>query len=331
VIRFADPVVLWLLAALPLLPLARGRSVRAAALLFPSADLVRSVGGRPRPLGGWLGALRMLALGLAVVALARPQQGLGAAEVEASGIDIVLAIDISGSMRALDFELEGKRANRLEAVKAVVRKFIEARPDDRLGMVVFAGRPYLASPLTLDHDWLTKTLERAQIGMVEDGTAVGSAIAASTNRLRDRKAKSRVIILLTDGMNNAGKISPLTAAEAARALGVRIYTIGAGTEGQAPMPVARRGGREQIAMVAVDIDEKTLKQVADLTGGGYFRATDTSSLESIYEKIDRLEKTTEQMTKFERYRELFLWPLLAGLALLGLELVMAETRLRRLP
>jgi Ca-activated chloride channel family protein len=194
--------------------------------LFRRRRLVRSVGGRRNP--------RRLARraphdrpGLAVGARTAAQV-LAAAEVDASVIDIVLAIDLSGSMRALDFELEGKRANRLDAVKAVVRKFIEARPDDRLGMVVFAGRPYLASPLTLDHDWLTQMLERAKIGMVEDGTAVGSAIAASTNRLRDRKSKSRVIILLTDGMNNAGKISPLTAAEADRALGVRIYTIGRG-------------------------------------------------------------------------------------------------------
>jgi Ca-activated chloride channel family protein len=331
VIRFADPLLLWLLAALPLLPIARGATRRAAALLFPSADLVRSVGGRPRSHGGWLGALRMLALALAIVALARPQQGLGAAEIEASGIDIVLAIDVSGSMQALDFELEGKQANRLAVVKEVVQRFVAARPDDRLGMVVFAGRPYLVSPLTLDHDWLTRSLERVRIGMVEDGTAVGSAIAASANRLRDRKVKSRVVILLTDGVNNAGKVSPLTAAEAARAIGVRVYTIGAGTEGEAPMPVRDRLGRERVMMVPVDVDEKTLTEVADITGGSFFRATDTDSLQGIYEKIDRLERTTERMTKFERYRELFVWPLLVGLALLCLELALAETRLRRLP
>jgi Ca-activated chloride channel family protein len=331
VIRFADPIVLWLLAVLPLLPLARGRSLRAAALLFPSAELVRSVGGRARPHGGWLGALRLLAVALAIVALARPQQGLGAAEIEARGIDIVLAIDVSGSMQALDFELAGKKANRLAVVKSVVQGFIEARPDDRIGMVVFAGRPYLASPLTLDHDWLGRTLERVEIGMVEDGTAIGSAIAASTNRLRDRKAESRVVILLTDGVNNAGKVSPLTAAEAARALGVRVYTIGAGTQGEAPMPVRDRLGRERVMMVPVDVDEKTLQAVAETTGGSFFRATDTDSLAGIYEQIDRLETTTERMARFERYRELFLWPLLAGLLLLGVEIALGETRLRRLP
>lgn len=330
-IRFADPMLLWALPALLLLPLARGRTRRAAGLLFPSADLVRSVGGVARANGGWLGLLRLLALALFVVALARPQQGLGAAAIEARGIDIVLALDISGSMRALDFELEGKQANRLEVVKSVVGKFIDARPDDRLGMVVFAGRPYLASPLTLDHDWLDRTLERVEIGMVEDGTAIGSAIAASTNRLRDRKADSRIVILLTDGVNNAGKVSPLTAAEAARALGIRVYTIAAGTEGEAPMPVRDSFGRERIAMVPVDVDEKTLQEVAKITRGSFFRATDTDSLTQIYEQIDRMEKTTARITKFERYRELFLWPLIAGLLLLGLELLLAETRLRRLP
>lgn len=328
-IRFADPTLLWLLAVLPFLPLARGRG-NAAALLFPSAELVRSVGGKTRARGGWLGFLRLLALALLVVALARPQQGLGAAEIDAAGIDIVLAIDVSGSMQALDFQLEGKQSNRLAAVKAVVRKFIDARQDDRLGIIVFAGRPYLASPLTLDHDWLDASLERVEIGMVEDGTAIGSAIAASTNRLRDR-GKSRVVILLTDGVNNAGKVSPLTAAEAARALGVKVYTIGAGTEGEAPMPVQDRFGRRQTVMVPVDVDEKTLTEVAEITGASFFRATDTDSLEHIYEEIDRLERTTERLTKFERYRELFLWPLLAGLLVLGLELLLAETRLRRLP
>ena len=217
--RFANPLLLWLLAALPLLALLRGRIGRTAALLYPSADLVRSIGrGVTANAGSARTTLRLLALALFIVALARPQQGLGTAEVETSGIDIVLAIDVSGSMRALDFELDGKRADRLEVVKSVVRRFVDARGDDRIGMIGFAGRPYLVSPLTLDHDWLAQNLERVRIGLIEDGTAVGSAIAASVNRLREQKAKSKVVILLTDGVNNAGKVEPLTAAEAAREL-----------------------------------------------------------------------------------------------------------------
>lgn len=330
--RFASPLVLWLLAALPLAALLRGRIGRVAAVLYPSADLVRGLGratsaspGRAR----W--TLRLVALALLIVALARPQQGLGTAEVEASGIDIVLTIDVSGSMRALDFELNDQRADRLAVVKSVVRRFVDARRDDRLGIVAFAGRPYLVSPLTLDHDWLVQNLDRVRIGLIEDGTAVGSAIAASVNRLREQKAKSKVVILLTDGVNNAGKVQPLTAAEAARALGIKVYTIAAGTQGEAPMPVMDRFGNERVVMAPVEVDEETLKKVAERTGGAFFRATDTETLERIYAQIDQLERTTETVKRYEQYRELYHWPLLLGLLLLGTELVLAETRLRSLP
>lgn len=331
--RFANPQLLWLLVLLPLLAAIRGRAGQsAAALLYPAADLVRSTArvvtsspGRARLL------LRLLALALLIVALARPQQGIGTAEVETSGIDIVLTIDVSGSMRALDFELEGARADRLQVVKAVVRRFIEARKEDRLGIVGFAGRPYLVSPLTLDHDWLTQNLDRVRIGLIEDGTAVGSAIAASVNRLRDQKAKSKVVILLTDGVNNAGKVAPLTAAEAARALGIKVYTIAAGTQGEAPMPVVDRFGNERVVMAPVEVDEETLRKVAETTGGAFFRATDTENLERIYAQIDQLERTTETVKRYEQYRELFLWPLLLGLLVLVTELLLAETRLRSLP
>ena len=330
--RFANPGVLWLLLLLPLLAATRGRVGQAAALLYPSADLVRGVGrsvtaraGRARLF------LRLLALVLLIVALARPQQGLGTAEIETNGIDIVLAIDVSGSMRALDFKLEGKPVDRIEVVKSVVRRFIDARPDDRLGMVAFAGRPYLVSPLTLDHDWLTQNLERVRIGLIEDGTAIGSAIAAGVNRLREQKAKSKVMILLTDGVNNAGKIAPVTAAEAARALGIKIYTIAAGTQGEAPMPVTDRFGNERVVMAPVEVDEDTLRKVAETTDGAFFRATDTETLEQIYAQIDKLERTTETVKRYEQYRELYHWPLVAGLLLLGLELLLVETRWRRLP
>lgn len=330
--RFANPLLLWLLAALPLIALLRGRTGRTAALLYPSADLVRAIGrGVTARAGRTRTTLRLLALALLIVALARPQQGLGTAEVETSGIDIVLAVDVSGSMRALDFELDGKRADRLEVVKSVVRRFIDARADDRIGMVGFAGRPYLVSPLTLDHDWLAQNLDRVRIGLIEDGTAVGSAIAASVNRLREQKAKSKIVILLTDGVNNAGKVEPLTAAEAARALGIKVYTIAAGTQGEAPMPVTDRFGNERVVMAPVEVDEKTLRAVAERTGAAFFRATDTKTLEGIYTQIDQLERTSETVKRYEEYRELYHWPLLLGLLVLGAELLLAETRLRSLP
>ena len=331
--RFANPQLLWLLVLLPLLAAIRGRTGQsAAALLYPAADLVRTAG---RPVKSAAGRarllLRLLALALLIVALARPQQGLGTAEVETSGIDIVLAIDVSGSMRALDFELDGERADRLQVVKSVVQRFVEARKEDRLGIVGFAGRPYLVSPLTLDHDWLAQNLDRVRIGLIEDGTAVGSAIAASVNRLREQKAKSKVVILLTDGVNNAGKVAPLTAAEAARALGIKVYTIAAGTQGEAPMPVTDRFGNERVVMAPVEVDEDTLRKVAEITSGAFFRATDTATLEGIYAQIDRLERTTETVKRYEQYRELFVWPLLLCLLVLALELLLAETRLRSLP
>ena len=331
--RFADPWALWLLATLPLLAWLRGRVGPAPAVVFPSADLVREAAREVAPShpGRLRGALRLGALGLLILALARPQQGLGTADVEASGIDIVLAIDVSGSMAALDFQSEGKPGSRLDAVKKVVEDFVAGRPNDRLGLVAFAGRPYLVSPLTLDHDWLVRGLERLRIGLVEDGTAIGSGIASSVNRLRDRRAKSRVVILLTDGVNNSGKVSPLTAADAARALGVRVYTIGAGTRGEAPMPIVDRFGRQRIVMTPVDVDEETLQKVAETTGAKFFRATDTDSLRRIYEEIDQLEKTTETMKHFEEYRELFPWVILGALSLLCLEALRAAGARRGLP
>lgn len=331
--RFGDPWALWLLATLPLIAWLRGRVGPAPAVVFPSADLVREAAREVAPShpGRLRGALRLGALGLLILALARPQQGLGTADVEASGIDIVLAIDVSGSMAALDFQSEGKPGSRLDAVKKVVEDFVAGRPNDRLGLVAFAGRPYLVSPLTLDHDWLVRGLERLRIGLVEDGTAIGSGIASSVNRLRDRRAKSRVVILLTDGVNNSGKVSPLTAADAARALGVRVYTIGAGTRGEAPMPIVDRFGRQRIVMTPVDVDEETLQKVAETTGAKFFRATDTDSLRRIYEEIDQLEKTTETMKHFEEYRELFPWAILGALSLLCLEALRAASTRRGLP
>jgi Ca-activated chloride channel family protein len=251
--------------------------------------------------------------------------------VEASGIDILLAVDVSGSMEALDFHIKGEPVNRIDVVKKVVSKFIEERPNDRIGLVAFAGRPYMVSPLTLDHNWLQQRLETINTGMVEDGTAIGSAIASGVNRLRDQKAKSKIVILLTDGMNNAGKISPLTSAEAAGALGIKVYTIGAGSRGEVPVPVTDQFGNRQLVTARVDIDEDTLKKVARMTGAHYYRATDTDSLERIYNEINKLETTTRKIKKFEHRNEVFPWVAIPALLFLGIELTLAHTRFRRLP
>ena len=220
-----------------------------------------------------------------------------------------------GSMLAEDFTIGGERANRLEAVKQVTQKFIEGRPNDRIGIVCFAGRPYLVSPLTLDHDWLLQNLERVRIGLVEDGTAIGSAIASAANRLKDKEAKSKIVVLLTDGDNNAGKVTPVTAAEAAKALGIKVYTIGAGTRGYAPMPV------QDILDAATDLSQnvkvgrgrgRRLKKIAEIDGRKFYRATDTKTLKQIFEQIDKLEKSTVELNQYKQYRDLFPWFLGAG-------------------
>ncbi len=326
--RFLHPEFLWLLLLLPLLALMRGRQGAAPALMFSSISLAAELAVPKRARQGTLlFLLRLIIFLLLVVSLARPQLGNSTIEIEASGIDILLAVDVSGSMEAMDFTLGGKPANRLEVVKKVVDEFIAERPNDRIGLLAFGGRPYLVSPLTLDHSWLRKRLESLRIGMIEDGTAIGSAIGSGTNRLRDRKAKSKILILLTDGMNNAGRIPPLVAAEAAETLKIKVYTIGAGTRGEAPIPVTNAFGRRQIVRMAVDIDEKTLSEVAEKTGAIYFRATDTESLNKIYDEINTMETTTRTIKKFENYRELFPFLVLAALTLLGFELYRSRRKL----
>jgi Ca-activated chloride channel homolog len=275
--------------------------------------------------------LPILAGALMIAGLARPQRAHSRVEVTANGIDIVLALDVSGSMQALDFQINRQRVNRIEVVKSVVSKFIDERPDDRIGLIAFAGAPYLVSPITLDHDWLQQNLERVSVGGADDGTAIGSAIAASVNRLRLTPAKSKVVILLTDGVNNTGKISPLAAAEAAKAMGVKIYTVGVGVRGSAPIPVRDAAGNLRIITAKVDVDERTLQAVAEETGGKFYRATDTDSLQKIYEQINQFEKTAQTVQKFERTEELYCWALIPSLAILCFSLLLQQTRLRRLP
>ena len=326
--RFLHPELLWLLCLLPLLALLRGRRGPAPALLFSTTAIAALLaqGRQARP-GHLLTALRLLAIGLLIAAMAQPQLGKTTTEIKASGIDILLVVDVSGSMQALDFTLHGNPADRLDVVKSVVSQFIDARPNDRIGLVAFAGKPYMVSPLTLDHDWLRNRLEALSIGMVEDGTAIGSAIGAGINRLREKDAKSRIMILLTDGMNNAGKVPPLVAAEAAETLQIKIYTIGAGTRGEAPMPIVDNFGQKRLVRAKVDIDEDTLTKVAQMTGARYFRATDTQSLQKIYDAINAMETTTRTMKNFEQYRELFPFLVLAALLLFGLELLREHQRL----
>ena len=327
--RFEDPWLLLLLAGLPLLGwwyAVRGRKGRGA-LLHPVAEDMRKVGGGR---GEWVrhvpAVLRGLALACLVAALARPQTGVTGENVTAYGIDIVLALDVSSSMLAEDLT-----PNRLEAAKAVAADFAAGRRNDRIGLVIFAGKAFTQAPLTLDHSVVASLLSELDVGMIEDGTAVGMGLATAVKRLQASEAASKVIVLLTDGRNNRGEIDPLTAAHAAQALGVRVYTIGAGSRGTARVPVTDRFGARRYATTQVDVDEPALRAAAEATGGRYYRATDRESLEAIYAEIDELETTELQVENFTRWGERFRLPLLAGLALLLVEALLGRTRLRTLP
>lgn len=332
--KFANP---WLLLLLVLLPFWIWRERRTA---HRSGVKFSSVAGAASLTSFWtafgptlLLVLRGLALVLFVLALARPQVGKSESKVKTEGIDIVLAVDVSGSMQALDMTVQGKQTDRITVVKQVVKEFINARSNDRIGMVAFAGRAYIASPLTLDHDWLDRNLERIQIGLIEDGTAIGSGLGTAVNRLRDTKARSKVIILLTDGVNNVRTVDPMEAAKAAKEFGTRVYTIGFGSNGFAPMPVFDRSTRRLVGyqQIPAEIDEKLLGDIANLTSGQYFRATDAESLRKIYEQIDKMEKREIETTRFEEWRELFPRFLGAGLACLLLVVGLENTRMRRIP
>ena len=266
-----------------------------------------------------------------VIALARPQSGKAHSKVTTEGIDIILALDVSSSMLAEDFNLNKERRNRLYVAKEVVKDFIKWRENDRIGMVVFAGQAYTQCPLTLDYDVLLQFLEKVEIGMVEDGTAIGSAIGVCVNRLRTSKAESKVVILLTDGRNNSGEIDPLTAAELSKTYGMKIYTVGAGTKGLAPYPTKNLFGLKTYRSIQIDIDDEGLTEIAKITGGRYFRATDTESLKEIYGQIDSLEKTKMEEAIYTEYDELFHYLVIPALGILLLEVVLANTRFRRIP
>lgn len=270
-------------------------------------------------------ALRMLAIAAAVCALARPQSSNSYRDEKKEGIDIVIALDISGSMQAVDF-----KPNRLEAAKDVAMKFISGRPNDNIGLVIFAGESFTQCPLTTDHTALQNLFADIQPGMLADGTAIGMGLATSVSRIKDSRAKSKVIILMTDGMNNAGTIAPAKAAEVAQTFGVRVYTIGVGSMGTAQMPFNTIYGI-QYQEVEVKIDEQLLTDISNMTGGKYFRATNNNSLQSIYEEIDQLEKTILEVREYSKRSEEYLPFALAAMLLLLLELLLKNTILRTLP
>jgi len=327
VFEFASPW--WLLLIIPAIGLFLWRrSRRGGTLRYSNIDLVGGVRrSRKATMLRALAWLEMIGLVLFSLAAARPRAGSEREKTYTKGIDIVMVMDISGSMRAEDF----KPKNRLEAAKVVAADFIEGRSNDRIGLVVFAAKAFTQCPLTLDYGVLLDFLKGIEIGQIEDGTAIGTAIATGLNRLRDSKAKSKVMILLTDGINNRGEVDPITAAQAAKALGIKIYTIGMGRRGYALYPVDDPiFGRRHVRM-PVEIDEKSLRQIAEITGAQYFRATDTQSLRKIYAEIDKLEKTKIEVQRFTRYKELFPWFIALGMIFLLLDVLLRNTVFRKLP
>lgn len=301
-LTLANPWFLLLLLLLPLFLFWKWRKrksiVGTMKVSTVGAESVR--GNLKTKLRPFLDVLKALAFVALVIGLARPQDKLQEEEINTEGIDIIIATDISGSMLARDFQ-----PDRLGACKQMGTEFVDNRKTDRIGMVVFSGESFTQCPITSDHNVLKKQISEIKSGMVEDGTAIGMGLATSVNRLRDSKAESKVVILLTDGVNNSGFIDPITAAETAREYDIKVYTIGVGTKGVAPYPARDRFNRVVLQNVEVQIDEELLKRIADLTGGQYFRATDNSSLRSIYAEIDKMEKTEVEITTINRYAELF--------------------------
>src|SRR5882762_6021473 len=332
---FGHPYLLLLLLLLPPLAWMKGRRGQPPAFLYSSVRLVSGLSRVNRSRAGqFLAALRWLTLALLILALSQPRLTKSETKVTASGVDIAVAIDLSGSMASLDFEIDNRRLNRLAMAKRVLKGFIDKRPNDRIGLVAFATEAFIAAPLTLDHDFLNANLDRLEIGSIDESqTAIGSALSTALNRLRELKSKSKIVILMTDGQNNAGKVAPLTVAEAAQTLGVKVYTIGVGMRGMAPMPRGRDPFTGQIvySQEPVDIDEDTLQKIATMTGGKYYRADNAQKFQAIYEEIDKLETTEAEIKKYEHHRELFAWLISPGLGLLLLEVLLRYTILRRLP
>ena len=332
-LRFENPWWLLLLPLALLLLLLRGRRGAAGSVLFSSSTrFLRDLGTHPRRRAGGLGDwLMAAAFACGVFALARPQLMQSHEMVKASGVEIAMAIDVSQSMAIEDFFIGKRQVNRLAAAKKVTREFVQGRPSDRIGIVAFAGRPYVPSPLTLDHEWVLQSIDRLELGVVESGTAIGSALAAAATRLEEREVESRVIVLLTDGSNNSGDLAPLDAAALAKTLGVRIYTIAVGTPGVHRIPMTDQFGRKVRAQMSQEFDEETLQKIAELGDGAFFHARDTQALKAIFDKIDDLEKTEMEKTTVVETEELFHLPTGAAFALAALSLLLSQTLLARSP
>ena len=341
--QFQYPWILGFLALLPIYAFLLGRPGKHSTLFFPSADLVRKTGNLARSATGKLLLfLRLPAVALCIVALAGPRFANERTETQASGVDIVLVLDISWSMMALDMSGKNERVSRMDIAQSVLEDFIRRRTNDRIGLVVFSAVPYLVSPLTLNHDWLIQNLRRLHIGMIRElGTAIGDATATAVKRLRDLKeAKSRIIILLTDGDNNKGDIDPIPSAELAAAMRAKLYTIGIGKEEPCVLPAFEPStGKLRLdanggiipTITLQPANYQVLSQMSRIARGKSYRATNRRELEGIYNEIDRLEKTEVKLRRFTTYVALFQWPLLAGFILFVVEMMLAYTRFRRVP
>jgi len=329
--RFANPEYLLLLLILPAMVFWYIKGMRhvSGKMRYSDIGILKRLGSSTKQrLRHSLLLLRLLALTVLIFALARPQSSSKESEASTEGVDIVMAIDVSTSMLAEDF----KPNNRLEAAKQVAQEFVEGRTNDRLGLVIFAGESFTQCPLTLDYGVLLTLLQEQKVADRDwDGTAIGMGIVNAVNRLRDSKAKSKVIILLTDGENNAGSIDPITAARIAHTMDIKIYTIGAGTRGTAMYPIDDPILGRQYRPIQVRIDEETLTKIAGITGGKYFRATDAKKLKAIYTEIGEMEQTKIEVTEFTRYQEYFVYFLIAGLLMLLFELILSNTYFKRLP
>ena len=328
-IEFTNPWWLWLLILLPVLIYWYNRKLKHQQLhlTISSTDPIKNLLTLKSRFFPYLPVFQALGFVTLVLALARPQLSLKEEEVKAEGIDIVMVMDISSSMLAQDFQ-----PDRLSVSKEVAKAFIDKREYDRIGLVVFAGESFTQCPLTTDHRVVKDFLDGLQCGLLEDGTAIGMGLASAVNRVKESETKSKVVILLTDGVNNSGYIKPLTAAEIAKELETRVYTIGVGTRGQALSPVQRRSdGRYIFGMANVEIDERLLSEIAQMTGGKYFRATDEESLEQIYDEIDNLEKTEMEITTFKRYSDEYRPFLLTGLCLLLIDTLLRLTIFKTIP
>ena len=330
--EFKTPLVLILIPFLLVLFWYVYTHQEGSSFRFPSLSPVRRLRDTWRAQWFFLPwVLRAIALVLLLIALAGPQKILAQSKLTSEGIDIVMALDVSGSMSAEDYVIDGHRISRLEIIRNTVENFIKQRPYDRLGLIVFGSQAYTVCPLTTDHQWLLENLRQIRIGVIEDATAIGSGIATSLLRLKNSKAKSRIIVLLTDGVNNSGKIQPLDAAKIAQTMGIKVYTIGAGTTGIVPFPVTDEFGNKHYEQAQFDLDEDTLKKIAAMTGAQYFRAADTQSLQHIYTEIDKLEKTKIVEKGFRQYEPLFWQYVAAALGVLALEIILTNSIFLKIP